>query len=140
MTTLSTAPSATTVPLAPPRAAAVAGAVLLAVLGWVVAVPLLDVDLAVSQGGTEQVIGVAQVAGAALVASLLGWASLAVVERRSRRPRQLWTSLALVVLVVSLGAPLSSGATTGARLGLAALHLAVAAVLVPALRRTVPAR
>ena len=64
------------------------------------------------------------------VAGLLGWALLAVLTRTTRRPVTIWRVAAVVALLLSLGGPLSAGAGAAAAV-LVALHVAVAAVLVP---------
>ncbi len=65
------------------RAFAVTAAVLAALVVWSVAVPLLGVDLTVrttSGGSSVQTIGRAFVFAVGLLASLLGWDLLAVLE------------------------------------------------------------
>lgn len=118
------------------RAAAVAGAVVAPVLIWVVAT-LLGVDIAVYQGTPTPVpVGLVAVAGASLLVSLVGWGLLALLERRVARAARWWTVVALVVLVLSLAAPLTSGVDLTVGIVLALMHVAVAAVLVPVLRLT----
>src|SRR5687767_14391663 len=87
-------------------AAAVAGAVLV----WLLAVPVAGMDLLVRPGqGAEQHVGVASVALVSLLASLLGWGLLAALERLwPRRARTIWTTVALVVLLLSLAGPLTA--------------------------------
>src|SRR5580700_7901259 len=81
------------------RALGVGGAVLAAVAVWVVAVPLLGVNLLVRLGsGAAETVGVDYVIGATLIASLAGWALLALLERRTSRARSIWTVVAIVVL------------------------------------------
>jgi hypothetical protein len=103
---------------------------------WAVAALLPGVDLTVRVGGRVQPVGPVAVAASGLVAGLLAWALLAVLERLLTRPGRTWTVLAVVALVLSLAGPLGSGVGTANRLVLAAMHLAVAAVLIPGLRRT----
>jgi hypothetical protein len=107
---------------------------------WAVAVLLPGVDLTVRVGGRVQPVGPVAVAASGLVAGLLAWALLAVLERLLTRPGRTWTVLAVVTLVLSLAGPLGSGVGTASRLVLAAMHLAVAAVLIPGLRRTTRTR
>ena len=118
------------------RALAVLVATAAALAAWVVAVPLAGVDLAVRNGGTEQPVGPGAVAVSALLAGLAAWALLAVLERFTRRARSIWTGVAVAVLLVSMVAPLSGGVGTAAKLTLALMHVA-AALVIPALRRTV---
>jgi hypothetical protein len=73
----------------------------------------------------------------ALVAALASWGLVEALERRTAHPRRTWLIIAPVVLLVSLGGPLSGhGVSAGDRLALVCLHLTVAAVLIPALGRT----
>ena len=119
------------------RAASVATATAAAVAVWAVAVPALGTHLLVRfGGGSPQTVGAGFVAGAALAASLAGWGLLALLERRTRHARAIWTAVAIAVTVASLGLPLSAGTTAAATTALALMHLAVAAVLIPALRRS----
>jgi hypothetical protein len=77
---------------------------------------------------------------ASLIASLLGWALLALLERRTDLARAIWTGVALVVVLLSLGAPLTGGITTAAAVTLTLMHLAVAAVLITVLPLSSPTR
>jgi predicted permease len=123
------------------RALSVAGAAIAALAVWAVAVPLLGLDLLVRFGnGAPQAVGIDFVLGASLVASLFGWGLLAVLERRTSRARTIWTAVAIVVVLVSLSLPLSTGITMSTRAALGLMHVAVAAVLIPALRRGSPRR
>ncbi len=76
------------------------------------------------------------VGAVALTASLLGWALLAVLERRTTRAQMAWTWTAVTVLLVSLAGPLTAEASVPAKTTLVVMHLAVAAVLIPTLRRS----
>ena len=118
------------------RALAVLAASAAAAALWVLAVPIAGVDLAVHMDGRTQSIGLASVVGVSLVVGLLGWALLAVLESRTRRAIGIWTVVALAVAVLSLAGPLTSAATGGAGAVLVGLHIVVAAVLIPVLRRT----
>lgn len=121
------------------RALGVVGATLAALAGWTLAVLLLGVDLSVRPGGgTAQTVGAGSVVAVSLAASLLGWALLAVLERRSSRALTVWTGVALGILLLSMAGPLTAAITTSGKAALVALHLAVAAVLIPTLRRTSP--
>lgn len=72
-----------------------------------------------------------------LLASLAGWALLALLERFTSGGRRAWTIVATAVAVLSLSGPMSgSGITAGNRVALALMHVAVAAVLIPSLSRT----
>jgi hypothetical protein len=83
--------------------------------------------------GAVQEVGPGSVVGASLAAGLAAWASLALLERLTARPRRNWTVLAVAVLVLSLTGPLGSGIGMGTTVALACMHLVAAAVLVPGL-------
>ena len=118
------------------RVLGVAGACAAALAVWTIAVSTLGVQLLVRFGdGAPQTVGLGLVVGASLVASLLGWAVLALLERRTPRARPIWTVIAIVFLAASVSLPLSAGTTMSARITLALMHLGAAAVLIPTLRR-----
>jgi hypothetical protein len=76
---------------------------------------------------------------ASVAAGLAAWLALAVLERLTRHARAAWVALATLVLVASLGAPLSGrGIDGGSRLVLTLLHLTVGALLIVLLPRTSP--
>ena len=119
------------------RGLSVAGATLAAVAVWVLAVPLLGTHLLVRFGsGAPQNVGIDLIVGASLMASLLGWASLATLERLTSRARTIWTGAAVAVLLGSLSLPLIAGTTMATKVALALMHVIVAVVLIPALRRS----
>jgi hypothetical protein len=124
------------------RAVAVTAAALAALVVWSVAVPLLGVHLTVqtTPGSSTQTIGAGLVVAVSLLVSLLGWGLLAALERRTQRAGTLWTATAGVVLLLSLTGPLTAAVTTAGKVSLVVLHLTVAAVLIPLLRRTTPPR
>ena len=121
------------------RAIAVGGAVAAALVVWVVAVPMLGVDLRAAHGsnGTNvHTVGPGSIVGVTLLVSLLGWAALHLLERRTARAARIWTIVAVAVLVASLGGPLSAGVGTESKATLIALHLAVGAAIIWPLRHT----
>jgi hypothetical protein len=87
-----------------------------------------------------QTISAGQVIGVAVAAALLGWLLLALLERRSSRARFLWTATALGALAMSLALPLAAATTTSATVALIVMHIAVGAVVLPAMARTARAR
>lgn len=123
------------------RATAVLAAVLATGAIWLVAVPLLGVDLQVAQpsGRAPAEVTLPLVIVTALAASVAGWGLLALLERLTHRARTIWTSTAAVALVVSFTPLLAPGTPTAARTVLALLHLTVAAILIPALARSAAA-
>ena len=121
------------------RLAAVAAATVTALIVWGVADPILGVDLLVDTGaGSPTEVGPASVVVTGVVASLAGWALLAVLERLVARPAQVWTVIAVAAAVLSLAGPAVSGLNTATVVALAAMHVAVATVLIPLLSRTSP--
>src|SRR5579863_2856226 len=89
------------------RALGVAAAALAAVAVWVVAVPLLGGHLTVRFGhGAAQTVQIGFVIATSITASLLGWALLAILEKRTRRAVAIWTGIALVTTLLSLLFPI----------------------------------
>ena len=76
---------------------------------------------------------------ATVVTALLLW-SLAVLEPHAPPARPVWTGATATVLLVSLAGPLTAATTSPAAAWLILLHLSLAAVLIPLLRRTTVAR
>lgn len=121
------------------RAATAALAVAVAVVVWTVATQVFDIEVLSPEMGGEPPapISAAQVVAASAAASLAAWGLLAALERLTKRPRRLWLSTAAGAFVLSLGAPLTGAGITGANQAtLAALHVAVAAVVIPGMLRT----
>ncbi|MDG4824701.1 DUF6069 family protein [Asanoa sp. WMMD1127] len=121
------------------RVVAVFGTVAANLVVWAVAVPVLGVDLAVRSGDGTTEISPAAVAVTTMLAGLLGWTLLGLLQRRTRRPGLVWTWIACAVLAVSLLGPLGA-ASAAAGATLAAMHLVAGAGLVPALARTAAPR
>ena len=115
----------------------VLGATAAAVTIWVVAT-LAGAELTVSFGPGQpiQKVTVINVVVAALVGSLAGWGLLALLRRFTANARAIWTVIAIVFALFSLGGPLAAIASTGTKVALVAMHLAVATVLIVGLRRT----
>lgn len=121
------------------RLTAVGAAVLAALAVWAAFEPLGGVELRAPAGGAGRThdVGPLTVLMPSLLASLAGWGLLAVLERFVRRARTVWTVVAVVVLALSLGGPLSAtGISALNQAALAAMHVAVAAALIPLLVRT----
>ena len=119
------------------RLLVVAGAVLATAGVWVVGEPLLGHDLVVTSPGQPAMdLGLAGIVVFASAASLLGWATLAVLERFTDRAVLLWTVAAILVLAVSFLPFAGVEASGGSKVVLALTHVAVAAVLIPGLGRT----
>jgi hypothetical protein len=123
------------------RPLAVVVAVLVALVVWAVAEQGFGIDLRSPANGSQASweINPAVVGVTSGVASLAAWGLLALLERLTAHPRTLWTAIAVLVLLISLGGPLSgTGITSANRVALALMHLSVAAVLIPLLPRTAP--
>lgn len=121
------------------RGLSVMAATAAAVMVWLVAKPLLSIDLLVRpEGGAAQQVGAGAVIAVSLAVSLLGWGLMALLERRTPRVRTIWTGIAVAVLLVSLAGPLASTSAASTKTVLVLMHITVAAVLIPAMRHTLP--
>lgn len=119
------------------RALVVAAAALAAIVVWVLADPLMGINVTVPETPGSRVFTDLQflpVVATAVIASLAGWAFLAVLERIGRRPREIWTVTAVAVFILTL--PYAPGFTVAERVVLALVHLALAVVLIVGMRRT----
>ena len=70
-----------------------------------------------------------------VVFGLLGWATLAGLERWTRRPALIWSVLATVVVLLSMVPIALIDASAGTKAALAVIHVVVALALLPMLRR-----
>ena len=123
------------------RALVVAGAVLATVTVWAIGDPLLGHDLVVvSPGQPAMDLGLPEITFLALASSLLGWAALAILERVTAHATLIWTITAAVILAASFLPLAGVESSGGSKVVLALTHIAVAAVLIPGLRRTGPRR
>ena len=122
--------------------AAVAAAIIAAVAVWLIARYGFDLRLRTPGFGPAahpKSLGIALVIVAGAVASAAGWL-LARLARRTASPRRTWVTASLVVLAVSLAAPLAGhGIDAAARLALVCMHLAIGAVLIPVFAATMDA-
>lgn len=122
------------------RPVAVFSAVLAAVIAFVMIHTVAHVKLEVKNSGKVQAVNMASVIIASLVAGLLAWLVVAVLDRRAKNPRRTWQILGWLGLLVSLSGPLSLATTSSAKAGLACMHLVTAIILVPSLARTIARR
>ncbi len=117
------------------RASALAVTVLATGVIWLAA-HAMGVSFKLSDSNGEVVISLPIVALFSLLFALLGWGSLALLERfAGRRAMAVWTGLAVAVTALSMVPIGLEHATSGTKAGLALIHLAVAGVLIPMLRR-----
>lgn len=99
----------------------------------------IDVRQPAFGSGAPQELTAGPIVVASVVAGLAAWLALAVLERLTRHARAAWIALAALVLVASLGAPLSGRGIDGeSRLVLTLLHLTVGGLLIVLLPRTSP--
>ncbi|MDX6259328.1 MAG: hypothetical protein QOH84_1016 [Kribbellaceae bacterium] len=141
--TAGTAPApSTTTPTARPtrvdgrsRLAVVGTVTIAAVAWWAVLTQAFGITLEANQGSTIH-IGPASVIGASLAMSFAGWTLLAILEHNTFAARKAWTITATIACAMSLTSPLTAGIGTGAKLGLASLHLIVGSLIILGLRRT----
>lgn len=116
---------------------AAVGAVLAAMAVYYVQTALIGLDLATPTVGDRESapIDANAVFTAALVAAVLAWFGIAALEGigpTSRRARPIWTVIAVLVFLASLAAPFAgTGVEISSRIGLAAMHVVVAAILIP---------
>jgi hypothetical protein len=75
-----------------------------------------------------------EIVGVTLVIGLVGWATLAVLERFTARARVIWSVLATAVVLLSLVPIWIERATTDTRVLLAVIHVVVGLALVPMVR------
>ncbi|USQ76872.1 DUF6069 family protein [Ornithinimicrobium cryptoxanthini] len=121
------------------RSLVVAAAAVAAMLTWLVADPVLSIDLKVLEapgGTTTRLVSAGSIVSSAIIAGLLSWALLAVLERKATQGVTVWRWVTAAVALVSLLAPLSLAQNTGATVVLTLLHVAVASVLILALPGT----
>jgi len=123
------------------RVLTVAGAALAATLVHLVALALgADMDVPAFDGqGTQQIAAVG-VTLSALAGALIGWGLALAAGRWSARPRATWLLVVGVGLLLSFVPIVAIDATAATRAVLALEHLAVAAVTIPGLARTLHAR
>jgi hypothetical protein len=116
---------------------AVVGITVVAALAlWALLAPVAGIELEALQGDRRIQVGAVSVLFASAAMAFAGWGLLAILERRTVNARKVWTVVAVIACITSLGSPLSSGIGAGAKLGLASLHLIVGAAVVLGLRRT----
>lgn len=97
------------------------------------------VDVAVPESfGSEQreELELGAVIGASVIAVLVGWGVLAVLERLTDKALTIWTVGALVLAAISM--PWSTGFRTSDRVVITLMHVAIAAVFIVGMRVTSP--
>jgi Family of unknown function (DUF6069) len=115
------------------RATVVLAVAVLALVVWLILHAILG-TLKVRSGGSTQSVTAVSVVLVAILAGLLAWALLAGLERGTGRARTIFTTVAAIVLVLSLLGPLG-GASAGDKVALLVLHLTVGLPLILVLPR-----
>ena len=87
-------------------------------------------------GDDEQTIGFAQVIIVTVLAGLVAWGLLALLERATGRAATIWTAIAVAVFLLSMLGPLGSGVGTSSKVVLALMHIAAAVTIIPLMRRS----
>jgi len=119
------------------RLLTVGAAVAAAVIIWSVAeLAGMHVRQPTTGTGPAMALNVGFVIAVSAIASLAGWGLLALLEHFTSRARAIWTTVAVVFLLLSLGGPLSGhGVSTGNRLLLVLIHLVVGSIVIIGLPR-----
>lgn len=118
------------------RLVVVAGTTATALLLWLVAGPVLGINLDASQtpGSAAPVpVTASSVVVSSVAAGLLGWTLLAALERVSARGVTIWRWVAGGVALLSLGGPLTLADSGGGTVVLTLLHVVVGGILLIAL-------
>ena len=103
---------------------------------WTIAHPVARADLVVETGSGPTTVTPAAVVLMTVVAGLVAWGLLALVERFTRRAAAVWSWIACAVLLISLLGPIGSAVGAGATAALVAMHLVTGAVLIPIMARS----
>ncbi|HEX4251175.1 MAG TPA: DUF6069 family protein [Pseudonocardia sp.] len=115
------------------RGGAIVGAMALNAVLWGIA-SLLGADFVLTDSMGTGAVTLPMAVIFTAIFGLLGWGLLAVLERFTGRAIAIWTGVAVAVALLSIVPIFLEGASTATRVALTVLHLAVAAVLVPAFR------
>lgn len=122
------------------RVLTVVGAMAGALAVWALSRAIFGVDVrqpAFSATQSPQELTGALVVTTSALGGLAAWGVLAVLERLTANPRRWWIGTSAIALVVSISLPLTgSGVGADDRAVLVAMHLTVAAVLIPFLYRS----
>jgi Family of unknown function (DUF6069) len=114
------------------RLVVVLGAMVAAIVVFLIAGAMADtLRTPAMNGQPSNELNVGLVAVISALASFLGWGLLALLEKFTAKGAVIWRVVATVFLLLSLGAPFSgTDITTGNRISLALMHVAVGAVLI----------
>lgn len=99
-----------------------------AIIVWIVAVPIADLELIVDMNGELNEVGAAPIVVVSLLSAIAAAGAARLLERGP------WTVLALGVFVVSMAGPLFFAEEVSTLIVLALMHVLVAAVILAFLR------
>lgn len=116
-----------------PRAMAILGAVIATLVIYLVTTYVGQVDLTVNDGETK--VGAAEVVFATLVAGLVAWGLLALLERSTDRAWPIFRAIAIAVLVLSMLGTLGADEALG-KTALSVMHVFAAVIIVRGFSRT----
>lgn len=119
------------------RAMAVVDAVIVNVIILIIGRLVIGEFPSATVGDDDQTIGFALVILVTLLAGLVAWGLLALLERTTSRAKTVWTVIAVIVFLLSLTGPLGSGVNTSSKVILALMHTGAAATIIPLMRRSV---
>lgn len=105
---------------------------------WAITRLILGHDLMTTSNGNDDATAISPVAVGAesLIAGMIAWGVLVLLERFASRAGCFWLIIAVVVLAISLLGPLALASGTGSKVALIALHLVVGAILIAGFART----
>lgn len=118
------------------RAGTILAAVMIDVAIWIGAVLIGDVDLAYATAQSTAVVGPASVIAAVIVAGLISWGLLALLDRVTRHAPAIWTTIAVVFLIVSLASPLMTAQSRQSMTTLVCMHVVAAFVIMTGFLRS----
>lgn len=127
-------------PVGPRRAAAIALAIVANVIILTVGRLVNGEFPQATVGDDDQTIGFVPVILVTLLAGLVAWGLLALLERTSSRAATIWTAIAVVIFVLSLFGSLGSGVDTSSKIVLTCLHIGAAATIIPLMRASATTR
>lgn len=118
------------------RAGTILVAVVIDLAIWIGAVPVGDVQLIYATAQSTAVVGPASVIAAVIVAGLIAWGLLALLDRVTRHAPAIWTTIAVVFLTVSLATPLMMAQSRQAMTTLVGMHVAAGVVIITGFLRS----
>jgi hypothetical protein len=119
------------------RAIAIGCALVATCLLWTAAHGAGDaMKVGLHNGRPPQTFSLPFLCGIALLISLLGWATLVILERFTRQPLRIWTGLAVATFALSFIPIAAAGASPGTKTVLSLIHITVGGSLLIGFRRS----